>query len=397
MDIIVSLFDLVQGTFLPFLFVLMLIIFIHELGHFLVARAFGVHVCAFSIGFGPELYARVDKRGTRWRIAAIPLGGYVNFLGDGDVASLKPAQTDGNAAGPEPRLQGAIEGGDTATSDAPGRIPGFHQRALGVRAAIVAAGPLANFLFAIAIFAVLFMIYGKTDLVTRIGTIEPGSAADAAGFQPGDTILAIDGAPVDTFGDIQRIVQISGGEALDVDISREGEVITLTVVPRMREIINRLGERQVIGMLGITSMRGEGAIVTRRFSPLEAGLEGTRETWFIISRTFGYLAGMIGGTQTADQLGGPIRIAEISGKVAERGFADLVSFIAVLSVSIGLINLFPIPILDGGHLLFYALEALRGRPVGERMKNIGYQIGFAALALLMIFVTWNDITRWADP
>lgn len=356
---------------LAFLFVLTVVVFIHEMGHFLVARWAGVKVKAFSIGFGREIFGFFDKHGTRWRVAWIPLGGYVKFMDDENGASVPSRDVIENMS-PEER-EGA-----------------FHAKPLSSRAAIVAAGPIANFLLAIAIFALTFMVVGQQVTAPRVDELIEGSAAAKAGFQPGDVIRSIDGTPVDSFGDMQRIVGASADHELTFGVDRGGTPITIKATPDRREISDRFGNKLRVGVIGIRRNASVQDWEYRRYGPLESVRMGVRETYFIISRTLSYLYDVVMGRESPDQLGGPIRIAEVSGQVASAGFLPLISLTAVLSVSIGLINLFPIPLLDGGHLLFYGIEALRGRPLSERAQEFGFRIGLAIVVLLMVFTTWQD-------
>lgn len=366
----------ITGYIIPFLFVLTIVVFFHELGHFLVARLCGVRVLTFSVGFGPELLGFNDRHGTRWKIAAIPLGGYVKFYGDENAASV-PDQ-------------------EAVSSMSPGeRRESFFYQSVGRRAAIVAAGPIANFILAIAIFAAVFMFYGKQSTTPRVDTIQPESAAAAAGFQPGDTVLAIDGRKIDSFGDMQRIVSVSAGQPLTVTIERGGVRQDLKATPALREIKDNFGNTHRIGVLGISRSMAPGDVKFEKAGPVQAVWLGTQETWFVIERTLSYLGGVIVGREAADQLGGPIRIAQVSGQVATAGFVALINLAAILSVSIGLLNLFPVPLLDGGHLLFYAIEAIRGRPLSERAQEFGFRVGLAIVLMLMIFATFNDIIHLA--
>lgn len=356
---------------LAFLFVLTVVVFIHEMGHFLVARWAGVKVKAFSIGFGQEIFGFFDKHGTRWRVAWIPLGGYVKFMDDENGASVPSRDAIENMSPEE-------------------RAGAFHAKPLSSRAAIVTAGPIANFLLAIAIFALTFMVVGQQVTAPRVDELIEGSAAAKAGFQPGDVIRSIDGTPVDSFGDMQRIVGASADHELTFGVDRGGTSITIKATPDRREISDRFGNKLRVGVIGIRRNASVQDWEYRRYGPLESIRMGVRETYFIISRTLSYLYDVVMGRESPDQLGGPLRIAEVSGQVASAGFLPLISLTAVLSVSIGLINLFPIPLLDGGHLLFYGIEALRGRPLSERAQEFGFRIGLAIVVLLMVFTTWQD-------
>lgn len=360
----------------PFLFVLTIVVFFHELGHFLVARWCGVKVLTFSIGFGPELFGFNDRRGTRWKLSAIPLGGYVKFFGDENAASVPDAAAVSQMSEPERRHS-------------------FFYKSVSQRTAIVAAGPIANFLLAIVIFASVFALFGKQVTSARIDTVQPDSAAQAAGFQPGDLVLDINGRPIDNFADMQRIVSTSAGETLAIVVERGGVRTELKATPALREVKDSFGNVHRIGVLGVSRSNAPGDIRTEKVDPIAAVRMGVEETWFVVERTMSYISGVIVGREKADQLGGPLRIAQVSGQVASAGFVALINLAAVLSVSIGLLNLFPIPLLDGGHLLFYAIEALRGKPLSERAQEVGFRIGLAIVLMLMIFATFNDILHLA--
>ena len=364
------------GYVVPFLFVLTVVVFFHELGHFLMARLCGIKVLVFSIGFGPEIAGFNDRYGTRWKISAVPLGGYVKFFGDDNAASVP----DQAAA--------------SAMTDAE-RRDSFMFQPVGSRAAVVAAGPVANFVLAIAIFAAIFMTVGKQTTSARVDTVQPASAAEAAGFKPGDLVTAINGEKIESFSDMQRIVSISAGETLSIDVDRGGAPINLKATPQLKELKDNFGNVHRLGVLGISRSMSPGDIKTEKAGPLRAIVMGAQETWFVVDRTLAYISGVFVGREAADQLGGPIRIAQVSGQVATAGFTALIHLTAVLSVSIGLLNLFPIPLLDGGHLLFYAIETIRGRPLSERAQEVGFRIGLAIVVMLMIFATFNDILRLA--
>jgi regulator of sigma E protease len=359
------------GWIIPFLFGLSVVVFFHELGHFLIARLCGVRVLVFSIGFGPELVGFNDRHGTRWKISAVPLGGYVKFFGDDNAASV-PDQAAVADMSPQER-----------------RISFFHQP-VGQRAAIVAAGPIANFILAIVIFAAIFALYGKQTTTARVDAVQPDSPAAAAGLQPGDIVTAIDGQTVESFSDMQRIVSGNAGRALQFRIDRGGAPITIMATPALKQGKDSFGNNFCHAVLGVSRSMTPTDVKTTAVDPLTAVWFGVKETWFIIDRTFSYIGGLFAGRECADQLGGPIRIAQISGQVAKLGFVPVLHLAAMLSVSIGLLNLFPVPLLDGGHLLFYAIEAMRGRPLSERAQEIGFRIGFALVVMLMIFTVFND-------
>jgi regulator of sigma E protease len=363
----------VLGYVIPFLFVLSLVVFFHELGHFLVARWCGVQILVFSIGFGPEIVGFNDRYGTRWKISAIPLGGFVKFFGDENVASV-PGQSPGDL-------------------DPDQRARTFMFQPVLKRIAIVVAGPAANFVLAVIIFACVFALYGKQTMSARVDTVQASSAAAAAGFQPGDLVVAIDGHAVDSFSDMQRIVSTSAGETLNVTVDHDGVQRVLKATPALKEVKDNFGNVQRIGILGITRSMAAEDLKLHPVAPPEAVWMSLQETWSVIDRTLNYIVGVLSGREAASQLGGPIRIAQMSGQVASFGFIPLIQLAAVLSVSIGLLNLFPIPLLDGGHLLFYVIEGVRGRPLSERAQEVGFRIGLAIVLMLMIFATFNDIVH----
>ena len=368
----------VLSVLLPFLFVLTIVVFIHELGHFLVARWCGVKIKAFSIGFGREIFGFYDRYGTRWRFAWIPLGGYVKFLDDENSASV-PSRAALEKMTP-------VE-----------RAGAFQSQPLAARCAIVAAGPVANFLLAIVIFALTFTFVGVQVTAPRVDELVADGPAATAGFRSGDVIVSIDGQAIETFADMQRIVSASADHELGFEVNRGGVLLKLKVTPARREISDRFGNKLRVGVIGIRRNPTQAEWEFKRYGPIESLGLGVRETVFIITRTLSYLGDVIMGLESADQMRGPIGIAEISGQVASAGIVPLLSLTAVLSVSIGLINLFPIPLLDGGHLLFYLIEAVRRRPLSERTQEIGFRIGLAVVLMLMMFATWNDlgiVRRW---
>jgi regulator of sigma E protease len=360
------------GYIIPFLFVLTIVVFFHELGHFLVARWCGVTVRTFSIGFGPELIGFNDRKGTRWRISAIPLGGYVRFLGDDSEASV-----------PDRAALDAMPASERART--------FAGKSVWARAAIVAAGPVANFLLAIVIFTAIFATMGRQTISAVVDSLTAGSPAEVAGFQIGDKIVSIDGNPVANFGDVQRMVGFRAGETLHFVVDRKGQEIGIDAAPQISETTDPFGNKVRTSLLGIGRSPKVNDIVVEHFTIPQALAAGTEETWFIVSRTVAYVGSVFRGRESADQVGGPIRVAEISAQVATIGIVALINLAAILSVSIGFINLLPIPMLDGGHLLFFVFEAIRGKPLPERVQDIGFRIGLAAVLALMIFATWNDI------
>src|SRR6266508_2907188 len=364
----------VGGTLLAFLIVLTVVVFFHELGHFLIARLAGVRVLVFSVGFGPELFGFNDRHGTRWKVSAIPLGGYVKFFGDESAAST-PDQT-------------AL----AAMSEAERQESFFHKK-VGWRAAIVAAGPVANFLLAIVIFSAIFMFYGKPSTSAIVDEIVPGSPAAEAGFQPADIVREIDGRTITSFEDIKQVVRLSAGETLTFVVERAGVRTTLKATPVLQQDKDPFGNVIRGGMLGIK--RTVAATDTNRenLSPPRAVSAAVEQTWLIIQSSMKYMSRLVVGRESADQLGGPIRIAQLSGQVATLGLDAFLNWIAVISVSIGFLNLFPVPLLDGGHLLFYAIEVARGRPLSEVAQELGFRLVLAIVLMLMAFTTFNDILR----
>jgi regulator of sigma E protease len=347
----------------PVLFTLTIIVFFHELGHFLVARWCGIKVLVFSIGFGPEVVGFYDRRGTRWKISALPLGGYVKFFGDENEASVPDAAT-------------------LAAMTEDERKQSFPGQPVGARAAVVAAGPITNFILAIILFAGVFLAYGKTTVIPRVAAVDPNGPAAAAGFKAGDVIVSIDGTKIDSFTDVQRIVSFSPGVTLTIVVDRGGVPYTLKATP---------AEKDKRGMLGITRSNEPGDVRTEAVGPTEALQLGVERTWLVVTSTMGYLRDVARRRQSADQIRGPITIWDLTVEAAKLGFGPLVELTALLSVSIGLLNLFPIPLLDGGHLLFYAIEWVRGRPLSERAQEVGFRIGLAIVLMLMIFATFNDL------
>jgi regulator of sigma E protease len=363
--------DTILGYLLPFLFVLTVVVFVHELGHFLVARWCGVAVKTFSIGFGPEIAGFTDKHDTRWRLSWIPLGGYVKFIDDDNAAS----------AGQKPLEQLTPEE----------RKHSFQAKSLGQRAAVVAAGPIANFILAILIFTAIFALFGERMTAARVDIVNPGSAAERAGLLPGDKVISIDGQKIESFSEMQRIVGTSADQELHFIVERDGKTLEIIATPERKEITDNFGNVIRLGLLGIQRSASPDDWTLKRHDPVTAFTMALKETWFVVSRSLGYLYDVVRGREAADQLGGPIRIAQVSGQVATAGFIALLNLAAIISVSIGLLNLFPIPMLDGGHLLFYLIEAIRGRPLSEATQEIGFRIGLAFVLMLMIFATWNDL------
>ncbi|MCL2384943.1 MAG: RIP metalloprotease RseP [Alphaproteobacteria bacterium] len=363
----------VAGYILPFLFVLSLVVFFHELGHFLIGRWCGVKVDAFSLGFGPEIFGFDDRYGTHWRVATFPLGGYVKFHGDANGASIPD--------------EAAL-----ATMSIQERDISFIAQNVWKRAAIVAAGPLANFVLAIVIFTGIFYVNGRAILLPKVDSIAEGSAAAAAGFRPGDMILAIGETKIDSFEEMQRIVQTEADTPLIFTIERDGKELQLTATPRRSDVSTAFGETRV-GILGVQSQGRPENWHVQHYGFAGSFQHACSETWYVIARTGSYIKGLFTGTESTDQLSGPIRIAEVSGAMAKIGLAAVFNLAAILSISVGMLNLLPIPLLDGGHLFYYAVEAVRGKAMNDKAQQFGFRIGLMLVTSLLIFTTYNDILR----
>ncbi|MEE8438373.1 MAG: RIP metalloprotease RseP [Micropepsaceae bacterium] len=354
-----------------FLVAILVVVFFHELGHFSVARYFGVSIDVFSVGFGRELFGWTDRHGTRWKICALPLGGYVKFTGDANVAS-KPDEEELREMDPAQRA-GVL-----------------HFKPLYQRALVVAAGPLANFVLAIVILTGLFSVMGRAIDVTEpvIGMVVEGSAAAEAGILEGDIIQSVDGRAVATFVEFAEIIRSGNGSTISIEIDRSGEVFDVDATPQA-EFVEGPDGGETVYRVGVGS-----ATIREPIGPIQAIGLAVNQTWAIIAGTMGYLGNIFTGQAAPDQLAGPLGIAGFAGEMAQRGVADFVWFIALISVSIGLVNLFPIPVLDGGHLLYYAIEAALGRPLGERAQEVGFRLGLAVVLSLMLLATFNDLVRF---
>lgn len=362
------------GYILPFLLVLGIVVFVHESGHFWVGRLFGTRIDAFSIGFGRAVAKWKDRHGTEWKIGWLPLGGFVKFWGDEDATSLPNKE----------RLARIAADPDAASS--------FHFKPLWQRALIVAAGPFTNFLFAVMVFAAIYMSVGKDRLPATIGQVVKGSAAEQAGLLAGDTIVRIDGRSVVSFSDIAQLAYLSGGRPVTLDIVRNNQPASVLITPRRIEEVDRFGNKYPAYRLGVTSL-GKDSAVFEQLGPVSAVTAGGAQVYLIVEHTMTFLGRLITGREDPSQLSGPLGIAKTSGEVATLGWLALVQLMAVLSVSVGLLNLFPIPMLDGGHLLYYGIEAVRRRPLGERAQEYGLRMGLALVLSLMLFATWNDVMR----
>ena len=351
---------------LPFLILLTILVFVHELGHYMVAKRNGVRVEVFSVGFGSELFGWTDKSGTRWKFSLIPLGGYVKMFGEGD-------HTGGGK------------------SDSPltceEKNYSFSHKTVGQRSAIVFAGPAANFLFAITILAVLFMTVGQPYTPAEVGSVKADSAAEKAGLRAGDKFIEINGQRIQRFEEVQQIIRLAANETLQLRMVRSGKEITIYATPEITTLKDRSGNMHKIGMLGISRQ----GVSYARHGPVKAVWQALRECVQLTLGTFKALGQMIKGTRSVDELGGPVRIGQMSGDFAKSGFIAFVWFMALLSLNLGLINLFPVPMLDGGHLLFYAIEAIIRRPVNKQVQEYSFRIGMALILGFMVFVTLNDI------
>jgi regulator of sigma E protease len=358
----------------PFLLVLGVVVIVHELGHFLAARALGITVETFSIGFGPEILGFHDKKGTRWRLAWIPLGGYVKFKGDESVASMPSREK-------LEKLTPAEKAGN------------FHAAPLWRRTLIVLAGPFSNFFLSIVIFTGIVLATGIVYQEARIDCVEPGTPAAQAGLLAGDKVLSVSGTDVKSFDDFRRLIALNARSQLDLTVDRGGKQVQLRAVPE-------LTERECVGRLGVAASTAPENMRIEKVGLGGAAAESLQRTWNIVTVPFQFFGQLFRGNACANALGGPVKIASISKSFASEGFVNLIPLIAFISVSVGLFNLFPIPVLDGGHLLFYGVEAILGRPLSQRAQEIGFQIGFALLLMLMVFVTWNNVvelTRSAPP
>jgi len=358
-----------QHMLVSFLLFITVLVFVHELGHFLVARWCGIRIDVFSIGFGPELLGWTDRRGTRWKFSALPLGGYVKMFGDSNIMSLP-------------------DGSERPMTSAEAAVSFLH-KSVGRRAMVAAAGPAANFVFAIIVFAALFVAYGQPFLSTELGKVLPDSAAAKAGLKVGDRITAIDGRPIHSFEELRAVVEMGLGAPLTISVDRDGTILQIPAQPTVEDEKSPFGVTRK-GKLGVSSA-GLGGVV--RYDPLTAVGAAFGQTWTITSGTLKALWQIINGSRPVGELGGVIQIAQLSGEATKMGLFETVSLVALLSINLGLINLFPIPMLDGGHLVFYAIEAVRGRPLSARAQEWGFRVGLAVVLALFLLATRNDLMR----
>lgn len=362
----------VLGTLVPFLFVLTVVVFVHEMGHYLVGRLCGIGVKAFSIGFGPELLGFNDRHGTRWKLCAVPLGGYVKFVGDMNATSTPDSEE--------------LE----TLSEAERRVA-FHTQPIWKRALTVFAGPAFNFLLTIAVFSVLFAAYGRYVAEPMVAEVTAGSPAEQAGIMPGDRFVSVDGVKVETFADVQRLVSGRGGDAITFVMLRDGKEVTVVATPKLMEQQDALGNKVKVAIIGVVNNQEVGQPHLVTYTPVGAVAAAVEETGHIVQRTGQFLKRFAVGREDKCQLGGPVKIAGMAGQAAKLGFEWLVQLVALLSVGIGILNLLPIPPLDGGHLLFYAIEAVLRRPVSERTMEAVYRTGLFLVLAFMGFVFWNDL------
>ena len=357
-------------TILAFVLTIGTLVFVHEMGHYLAGRWFGVHAERFSIGFGKELFGWTDRRGTRWKVAALPLGGYVQFAGDMDASSRPAAEWEAMPAAERART--------------------FPAKPLWQRAIIVAAGPAINFLFAILLIAGFLLVYGQAVTPTRVEGIEASSPAARMGLTDGDVITRFAGQKVDSFEEMASEIAMRPGEAVTVEVERDGATRTLSGAVGERFEEDRFGNRYRIGLMGIPWPKPE----TRPVSLIEAPIIATAKTVDIVRMIVTTLGQVVTGRRPIEELGGPLKIAQVSGEQLNAGIPAFIAFIALISINLGFINLLPIPMLDGGHLLLYAIEAIRQRPASPDTQEWAFRAGFALVVGFMLLVTFNDLSSF---
>lgn len=356
-------------SLLAFIVIISVIVFVHEFGHYWVARRCGVRVETFSIGFGKELFGWNDKHGTRWKVALFPLGGYVKMFGDMGAASTP-------------------DGAKLKKMSAKDKREAFHFKTLPQKAAVVAAGPASNFIFAFILLTGFFIAYGKPETAPIVGEVVKGSAAEAAKLEKGDVILYLNKKKIERFEDLRAIASENAGQVMPITYQRgQNRIVDGFITPKLAETTDIFGNKVKVGQIGISSS----SIQYKDVPFWQAIPLGAKEVYTISANTLKAVGQMLTGRRSADELSGVLRIGKYSGQAAEKGISVVLWFMAVLSVNLGLINLFPIPVLDGGHLVFYAVEGLKGRPLAERVQEWCYRVGFTLLILLMVFATYNDL------
>jgi regulator of sigma E protease len=361
------------NSILPFIVLILVVVFIHEYGHYYFAKKYGVKVTDFSIGFGKELFGWNDKLGTRWKICWIPLGGYVKFFGDRNVFSQSDQEEIIKKYSEEERKKLFI-------------LKPLYQRSL-----IVAAGPIANFILAIVIFLFIYMFVGKDFTPAVINEVQKDSPAEVAGLMKNDVILEIDGTEVKSILDVSKLITMSTSDFIDFKVSRYDQDVLLKVKPNIVETEDNLGNTINKRMIGIMLGPYNKKINHVKLGPAKALYYSLNEVYFVTISSLKYLGSILTGSGDSSQLGGPIRIAKITGQVAEFGIVPFLSIMAYISISLGLINLFPIPLLDGGHLMFYGFEKILGRPLSQKTQEGFFRIGMFLLLFIMFFATYNDL------
>ena len=373
MDIIQNIimyFPTVIQYFLAFAFLITVVVFIHELGHYSIGKWCGIGVETFSIGMGKQIWGKRDKSGTLWRIAILPIGGYVKFYGDEDPTGKKSHSTEDKA-----------------------NDQNFHNKSVWKKIATTAAGPLFNFILAILIFSMIFLFRGESLVQPFIGDVVKGSPAYNSGLKTGDEIISVNGEDIFSFNDLRDHVMQSSNEELSLTLIRDGSQINISLMPEVVVSKDRFGSEYSSARIGVMGSQNPNHMELIRYGFFESFFRGTKETYNLSSKILVYLGNLISGRESIDQMGGPIKIVQISGEISNYGIIPLLALIAAISVNLGIINLLPIPVLDGGHLLYYSFEVLRGKPLSQKTQEIGMQIGMSLLIALMIFVTFLDISR----
>ncbi|MDB5478780.1 MAG: zinc metalloprotease [Alphaproteobacteria bacterium] len=357
---------------IPFLLVLSVLVFVHEMGHYLVARLCGVRVEAFSIGFGKKLFGFTDKHGTNWKICMIPLGGYVQMFGDADPTSSKVSVDEIQVMSPEQRKEA------------------FFFKPVWQRALIVFAGPAINFLYALVVMSILFAVQGQIYAPAEVGGLVEDGPAAKAGFELGDKVLSINGVPLESFQELQRQVGINLGTEMVFQVQRKDQQLTLKTMPGVLEQEDNFGFKHRVGRIGVMSV---GNTAIKKHTPGSAVIAAAEDMWSMTLATLRAMGQMITGVRSTDELGGVIRIGAYAKEFSDAGALSLLMFSALISINLGLINLFPIPLLDGGHLLFYFYEAIAGRPMPEKLRMAGLKLGYILVVTLMIYATFNDLLQ----